>query len=273
MPSLPPPEDDGLEIPEVGDWSRDKHHFLRRYIDAFTKAMKGKWNSLHYIDLFAGAGIERVKSTGELDWGSPLIAAQAAVPFAQLHLCETDRNKHRALTARIERLQLNAKPQILHGDANSLVSDVIDKIPPRSLSLAFLDPYGLHLHFATVCELAKRRVDLIIFFPDHLDALRNWEKVYSQQPDSNMDRFMGKGVDWLGAIEQAPKGKWAEVLRTLYCDQLRGLGYKHFDAERIMSNGRPLYLLIFCARHKLAVDLWRGVGKIKRDGQYTFEFE
>jgi hypothetical protein len=56
---LDPPEDDGLYIPEVGAWSADKHHFLRRYIDAFTTAMKGKkWDGLHYIDLFASAGIE-----------------------------------------------------------------------------------------------------------------------------------------------------------------------------------------------------------------------
>ncbi|MHC4444684.1 MAG: hypothetical protein ACYTF1_27050 [Planctomycetota bacterium] len=28
MFDLPPPQDDGLEIPTVGEWSRDKHHFL-----------------------------------------------------------------------------------------------------------------------------------------------------------------------------------------------------------------------------------------------------
>lgn len=62
MPELPPPDDDGLIIPEVGEWSRDKHHFLRRYIHAFTTAMKDKgWSGLHYIDLFAGAGMERIK--------------------------------------------------------------------------------------------------------------------------------------------------------------------------------------------------------------------
>ena len=89
MHELPVPEDDGLLTPEVGDWSRDKHHFLWRYLNAFTTAMRNKaWAGLHYIDLFAGAGIERLKGSGELDWGSPLLAAQAKHPFAQLHLCE-----------------------------------------------------------------------------------------------------------------------------------------------------------------------------------------
>lgn len=88
MFQLEPPEDDGLFIPEVGLWSAHKHHFLRRYIDAFTTTMRMKrWSGLHYVDLFAGAGIERLKDNG-LDWGSPLIAAQAPHRFARLHLCE-----------------------------------------------------------------------------------------------------------------------------------------------------------------------------------------
>jgi hypothetical protein len=46
----------------VGPWSAAKHHFLRRYIDAFTTAMRAKgWRGLNYIDLFASAGIERIE--------------------------------------------------------------------------------------------------------------------------------------------------------------------------------------------------------------------
>ena len=56
MFQLEPPHDDGLVIPEVGEHSKYKHHFIRRYIDAFTTAMKSKrWSGLHYVDLFAGA--------------------------------------------------------------------------------------------------------------------------------------------------------------------------------------------------------------------------
>ena len=70
----PAPEEDGLVIPEVGEWAMKKHHFLQRYIDAFTKSMKGKWKSLHYIDLYASAGLIRVDGHG-LTWGSPMLAA------------------------------------------------------------------------------------------------------------------------------------------------------------------------------------------------------
>ena len=68
MPELPQPEDDGLITPVVNEWSRDKHHFLLRYVNAFTTAMRQKgWKGLHYIDLFAGAGIERLKKSRQLD--------------------------------------------------------------------------------------------------------------------------------------------------------------------------------------------------------------
>lgn len=62
MHELPIPTEDDLSIPEVGIWSRDKHHFLWRYLSAFTNSMKKKgWKGLHFLDLFAGAGIEKLK--------------------------------------------------------------------------------------------------------------------------------------------------------------------------------------------------------------------
>jgi len=107
---LPEPIDEGLYIPNVGPWSRDKHHFLRRYLDAFTTAMKPKkWHSLHYIDLFAGAGIERLEEDGKvlgLDWGSPLIAAQLPQPFDQLHLLESEDRRFQSLSDRLAQVTL-----------------------------------------------------------------------------------------------------------------------------------------------------------------------
>ena len=169
MFKLEPPQDDGLYIPEVGEWSKDKHYFLQRYIDAFTNSMKGKaWNGLHYIDLFAGAGIECLKDSQKLDWGSPLIAAQSRNPFSALHLCELDQKKYKALEKRVNKY--HPEVQIVNGDANLKIPEIINEVPPRSLSLAFLDPFGLHLDFETLKILGLRRADLVIFFPDHLDS-------------------------------------------------------------------------------------------------------
>ena len=273
MPDLPPPKPDGLLTPEVGDWSRDKHHFLRRYLDAFTTAMKNKgWSGLHYIDLFAGAGVEQLKLSKELQWGSPMLAAQTRFPFTRLHLCEIDKEKHDALAQRIARLALSSDPQVLLGDANDKVHEIIATIPPGALSLAFLDPYGLHLDFGTVRALSAKRTDLIVFFPDYLDVLRNLS-TYKATPDSNMDRFMGDGVDWLAVLRETPQDRRAETLRELYVRQIEKLGYKHFEYERIRAHGHPLYLLIFCSKHPLGAKIWRGISSTKPGGQKTIDFD
>jgi three-Cys-motif partner protein len=271
MFKLPPPEDDGLFTPTVGDWSRHKHYFLMRYIDAFTTSMKDKkWTSLHYIDLFAGAGLERLKDSGELDWGSPMIAAKAPNQFDRLHLCEKKKHKYEALNSRIS--QIKPGSQILHGDANEKINEIVPAISQGSLALAFLDPSGLHLEFDTLKVLSDIRADFIIFFPDHLDALRNWEHNYLDNPNSNLDRCLGKGSDWRSIINGTPRDRLAEVLRDLYVSQIKSLGYTQFEYERVFMKSHPLYILIFCSRSKLAAKLWRGISRTKSDGQRTFDF-
>ncbi|HUW19545.1 MAG TPA: three-Cys-motif partner protein TcmP [Sedimentisphaerales bacterium] len=272
MSEIPTPTDDGLHIPTVGEWSRDKHYFLMRYIDAFTASMKEKkWSGLHYIDLFAGAGIERLETSKDLDWGSPLIAAYARHPFDGLHLCEKNSRKYTALNSRIGKIKPDA--QVLHGDGNEKIKEIVEKIPQKTLSLAFLDPYGLHLDFATLKLLSQPRADLIIFFPDHLDALRNWGTNYLHDPNSNLDRYLGPACDWRSPISNAPANHHAEVFRELYVTQIKSLGYTHFEYQRIYAKGHPLYILILCSRSALAAKLWKGISQIAPDGQRTFKFE
>ena len=271
MFDLLPPSDDGLLIPEVQRWSAAKHYFLRRFIDGFTTAMRNKWPELHYVDLFAGSGIERVEGLG-LDWGSPLIAAQAPHKFYRLHLCELDAAKFRALDQRVSRFQQPEPAQLLLGDANKRVGEIIHALPKGCLSLAFLDPYGLHLHYKSIQQIATRKTDLIVFFPDHLDALRNWEKYYKGNLDSNLDLVLGT-TQWRTRKAETPPNRWVDVLREIYESQLRLLGYTEFEYERIRgTNRRPLYRLIFCSRDKTGGKIWRGISQQSPDGQGKFQW-
>ncbi len=45
-------EDDGLMTPEVGDYAEEKYRLIGLYAELFAKAMKGKWDSRVYIDLY-----------------------------------------------------------------------------------------------------------------------------------------------------------------------------------------------------------------------------
>jgi three-Cys-motif partner protein len=199
-----------------------------------------------------------------------LIAVQAPHPFTKLHLCEKNKRNYVALKGRVERIKPDS--QILHGDANKKIHEIVKEIPKDTLSLAFLDPYGLHLDFETLKILSDIRADIIIFFPDHLDALRNWEKHYLSNPLSNLDRCLGPGVDWRSIINKTARERLAEALRGLYVKQIQSLGYTQFEYERITMKGHPLYILIFCSRHELAAKLWRAISEKKPDGQRTFKY-
>lgn len=272
MFELEPPPDDGLTVSEVGSWSNHKHHFLRRYMDAFTTSMKKKrWSGLHYVDLFAGPGIEKVRDGG-LQWGSPLIAAQLPNKFTRLHLCELDQSKFKALEVRVARFEQPEPPQMLCGDANQVVDEIVATIPEKALVLGFLDPTGLHLWFETVRVLSARRADLIIYFPDHVDANRNWKHIYQGREDSNLSRVMGSH-DWLDRISKSSDAARPGALCDMYIEKIATLGYKHFASERISrTDGVFLYRLIFCSRHQTALKIWQGVSNKDADGQYRLGF-
>lgn len=63
-----------------GAWSVEKLVYVERYAGAFTRAMKGKWERLVYIDLLAGPGKGVRRDTGEEFDGSPLRALKVRPP-------------------------------------------------------------------------------------------------------------------------------------------------------------------------------------------------
>jgi len=272
MFELPKPQNDGLYTPTVGKQSSDKHYFLTRYIDIFTTAMTGKWKGLHYIDLFAGAGIEKLRGSEELRWGSPMIAANAPKAFDRLHLCELNPRKFQALQKRVTETRPDS--QIVKGDANKEVHNITKEIPRGTLSLAFLDPYSLQIDFETLRVLAAKQADLIIFFPDRLDILRNWKHYYYSNPNSKLDHHLGLGSGWRPVLENAPPDNRAEILRKFYAERIKQkLGYQHVEHERIPSQGHPLYYLIFCSRSEVGAKFWRKISWNKPGGQRTFHFD
>jgi len=270
MIRLAPPVDDGLVIPEVKWWSRDKHHFLARYIDGFTTAMKAKrWSALNYIDLFAGAGLERIADKDQLEWGSPLIAAQAPAPFTKLHLCERNREKYEALRTRLGQFRSGFDDRCIHGDANEVVSEIVVGIAPKSLTLAFLDPFGLHADYETLEALGRIRADLVLFFPVELDAIRNMRAYYWEDPASRLDAVLGHDSGWRELVAETPAAQIPVRLIELYVKQISKLGFCHFEWEPIPNLGAPLYRLIFCSKSDVGLKIWRRVSSTKPGGQRT----
>lgn len=262
------PEDDGFKLPEVGPWAKRKYHFLGRYLSAFTVAMREKWPQIHYIDLFAGAGFARIKGSNEVVLASPFLAASTRHPFTMMHFCDADQSNIAALQHRMRTHCPNRPHTIVHGDANDVIHRVLANVPQRgSLSVTFADPFGLHLDFDTVRALAGRRSDLIVLLADNMDALRNWQTYYVQNPHSSLDRFMGE-PGWRETLQSTPTSRQAQVLRERYEAQLKSVGFKHVEHEPVQNaSGRDIYKLLFASADEAGVKIWRGVSRKDEGGQ------
>ncbi|MBX3405362.1 MAG: three-Cys-motif partner protein TcmP [Phycisphaeraceae bacterium] len=270
---LPDPHDDGLAMPEIGPWGRRKYHFLARYLNIFTTAMKEKWSQLHYIDLFAGAGFARIRDSNDVVYTSPMIAATLQHPFTCLHLCDKNPANCIALKARLDALPCRPRFNLTNADSNEFIGEMLAGVPARgALSVTFADPFGLHLDFNTVREIAKRQSDLIVLMADNMDALRNWATYYQDNPGSSLDRFMGES-GWREVLKSTPSARQAEALRKRYIEKLKTLGYSEFDTEGFRnSRGADIYSLVFASRNRLGLKFWREARKVDEQGQRGLPF-
>jgi three-Cys-motif partner protein len=269
--------DDGLPTRETGPWSFDKLWWWNRYIGITTRAMVGKphWSELVYVDLFAGPGICESRIDRQRFPGSPLIAALAPKPFGRLLLCEAELELANACKSRLAHFGADFRTTVFHGDCNERIADICAAIPDRALTLAFIDPTGLHAEFETVRTLTEnRRVDLFILFADNMDIVRN-VALYASQDESNLDRVLGPDCDWRSAWRNLDNHNPSNVARLfveLYKRQLADkLGYTYSADEPIKnSKNTPIYRLVFASKSQMGLDFWQKTASKERLGNRLF---
>lgn len=255
---------DGLLVRCVGGWSKAKHYYLKRYIDTFTTSMRLKWNGqLYYIDLFTGPGKCITRETEEEIDGSPLLALNAPYPFAGYFFVDLNKTVLDTLSQRCKNHQYYNRIKFIHGDCNIVANSIINSIPTRSLSLAFIDPTGLHFRFPTLQKLAQRKVDLIINFPEGMAIKRNIKK-FLEESHSPLDDVIGDN-GW----RQFETGK--EIIEY-YRNKLVSLGYQEVKLGeeipiRSITKNLPLYCLLFACKHPLGHKFWQEISKIDHRGQ------
>jgi three-Cys-motif partner protein len=134
-----------------------------------------------YIELFSGPGHSFVREAKQIIDGSPLVAfkaAQASVPFTEMHLNDFDATKSAAVDARLR--ALGGAPISYSNLANVAVDKIVAVVNPSGLHFAFLDPYNLeNMSFDIIKKLSKLKVDMLIHVSVH-DLQRNLEAIASQ---------------------------------------------------------------------------------------------
>ena len=273
------PARDGFLARSVKPHSIEKLYYIRRYLEIFTKSMRTKFSHRVYVDLFAGPGRCVINDgSGEEFDGSPLLALKMQNPFTEHHFVELDSRAAEALRSRRRTEAPGGNVVFYEEDANAAARTIADRIPSNSLSLAVIDPTGLHFSFQNLAYLTNgRRMDIIYLFPEGMCVNRNLTK-FLKQPRSPLDDILGTN-QWRDCVK-IPSGadatqRWeiaGRPILELFQDQLRGLGYPHVhsgsSAVEIRNRKNvPLYYLVFASKHPLGHELFEKISSIHPDGQ------
>lgn len=249
---------DGLPVRPGGAWTMEKLAYVERYAAAFTRAMKGKWGRLVYIDLLTGPGRGVRRDTGEEFDGSPIRALKA-------------------LEKRIPPRDAG-RVTLLCGDCDELATRVAAQLTGRTLGLAFVDPAGFAATFHMFRAFATRQIDVLFFFPDQIGIARNLAGFVTRS-GHRMDALMG-GSEWresaqakLAARRQLNPVEAHDLARSWvsrFQDKMATIGYRHYDhAEPLFTNRKNarMYHLLFFSRHPAGLKIWRNIKRVEPSGQ------
>lgn len=280
----------------VGPWARQKLDALESYLAAYHDVMKNQPFKLIYIDAFAGAGLSRVRASEqdeaglclfldseqeaaqeEFIEGSPRRALRAGRGFDQYYFFDADERRAKMLQ-QLKDEHPKREINIEVADANPGVRRLARRflISPYARGVAFLDPYGPHLHWTTVKALADtRQVDVIINFPLGLAINRlvtrnpnipqNWKDLLDQCFGTHEWYDLAyEHHDGLFGDSLIQKSKeTAERLLGLYHQRLKD-AFGHTVLPSLVRNtrGAPLYYLMWASSHGRGVSIAEHIMKL-----------
>lgn len=247
-------------VRKSGTWTRIKLSILKDYLNAFVVTSK-RANERYYIDAFAGPGTHKLRRTTQTFDGSPRIALGVEPPFTKCFFIELTKKSARSLEELKTEFADRAETiEVLLGDCNARIDEILDFLPQWAPCFAFLDPEGTELSWQTIEKLAghkkgyKYKIELFILFPYDMGLVRllwhDLERFQQTGYRELLDKIYGN-TNWQSIHEKRATGRLtAEQARDefldLYMTQLEELGYRYV-IERLIEDdrGRPLYFLIF----------------------------
>jgi three-Cys-motif partner protein len=267
--------EDELVFDEVGRWAEEKHTYVNMYSKLFSTGMKNKWPRRVYVELYAGSGHSKIRETAKLIAGSPTHALSVDDPFDKYVFCEKDNNKLNALRARALRISPNANVSYISGNCDDRAADIVASIPSDSLSLCFVDPYGIGINFETLRALSAKRVDFLVLLVVFMDANRNYDQ-YLKENNFTVDRFLGSSTRrqrWSAA--QRNGTLFPQFLATEFAASMELLGYLPTPVHKMKKvrsdeKNLPLYYLALFSRHETASKFWDEVLKYGTDQRMLF---
>jgi three-Cys-motif partner protein len=264
----------------IGPWSEDKLELLKKYLEAYTRIMKGQeWcTGYHYIDAFAGTGKPRARDEERYIDGSPRVALSIRWPFHRYIFIEKEPWRVERLRE-LEREFSERRIEIHEGDCNQII---VGKVVPRisyerrNRGFIFLDPFAMDIEWTTVEQVAgTRALEVLINFPAmaiNRTALPNNPYELTEAQIEKHNRFWGT-PDWRGDIYEEVQtlfGPWEIKIRSttavrlgkLYKERLEQ-AFPHVSYPLVMRNSRcvPLYCLIFAGHNETGARITQDIFK------------
>ena len=197
-----------------GNWTIQKLEILRRYLDAYTTALKNRPSpqtpfKLTYVDAFAGEGSLRLRHTDEAEdyqEFTDLVEGSAKIaldidnkPFDSLIFIEKNQQRWRTLM-QLRRDYPRRDINILHQDANDALPEICGRLKPSDRAVVFLDPFATEVSWTTIEALAQtHKIDSLILFPvSAIARLMPNLRLPSPQWAVQLDRIFGGREHWEG---------------------------------------------------------------------------
>lgn len=278
-----------------GDWTQQKLEVLRKYLRAYTTALKNQPFQIEYIDAFAGTRYREIRhpetpGKGDQEFlfpdfaepeqqalldGSVRVALSTAPRFHKYIFVELNRERCKDLESlKTEFPELSADISIEQGDANRVIQEICSRNWYQRRAVLFLDPYGMQVDWETLVAIAgTRAIDLWLLFPLGIGVNRILPRsgVVPEAWAAKLDRFLGT-AKWreefysrrpeqglFGDHEVSTKAS-TRVIADYFVSRLKQVFPGVVENPGVLRNRSncPLYLLCFAASNE------RGAGTALR---------
>ena len=263
-----------------GSWTQEKLEILRRYLDAYTKALKNQRFNLIYIDAFAGTGSWQPGSAyspddygefNEMLKGSPIIALDIVdKQFDKFIFIDTKPEHIESLTS-LKTETPDRNINVINSDANVAIPRICSAMGPLDRAVVFLDPYATQVSWTTIVSIAQTgKIDCWILFP--LMAITRQMPV-GREPDpkwvANLDRIFGGRNYWHDFYAPAKQPSlWnqgnelereegSDKIAEAYRERLKTVFIRVAPTRRVLKNSTNsnLFDLFFAASNPQGADI------------------
>lgn len=262
------------KIDKIGKWSEDKLSLLKKYLEAYTKIMKGKrWcRGYYYIDAFAGTGKPQAKDEKRFIDGSPRCALTIKNPFTGYYFIEETKWRLKKLQ-NLKKEFKNSDIEIKRGDCNKILArELIPLFPYDSFKrvLLFLDPFGMSVSWSVIEQASKTEtIEIILNMPImaiNRACLLNDPDKLTRKHIERMNNFWGNN-DWqneiypdvqtlFGTAKVKNRCFDTQELSNYFVQRLKSV-FDEVSLPLIMRNSKnaPLYCLIYAGHQRVAKEI------------------